>query len=118
MTEKLLPFPDRSREIYACDVVWGYFPLTETLYTATYFPSYKPFKLDIQALLGTAVEAETNSKVKFSSGQPHMDTPVLTEQQKLIFICSEWILDASYETCQEWWPIGTDCKRESKETVL
>ena len=31
MTQQLLTFPDRSREIYACDVVWGYFPLTEIL---------------------------------------------------------------------------------------
>ena len=27
MTQLLLHFPDRSREIYACDMVWGYFPL-------------------------------------------------------------------------------------------
>ena len=33
MIQKLLPFPDRSREIYACDVVWGYFPLTEILHS-------------------------------------------------------------------------------------
>ena len=32
MTQQLLPFPDRSREIYACDVVWGYFLLTGTLH--------------------------------------------------------------------------------------
>ena len=25
MIQQLLPFTDRSREIYACDVVWGYF---------------------------------------------------------------------------------------------
>ena len=31
MTQQLLPFPDRSKEIYACDVVWGYFPWTEIL---------------------------------------------------------------------------------------
>ena len=31
MTQQLLPFPDRSREIYACDIVWGYFPLTQIL---------------------------------------------------------------------------------------
>ena len=31
MTQQLLHFPDRSREIYACGVVWGYFPLTRIL---------------------------------------------------------------------------------------
>ena len=31
MTQQLLPFPDRSREIYACDVLCGYFPLTGIL---------------------------------------------------------------------------------------
>ena len=30
MTQQFLPFPDRSREIYASDVVYGYFLLTET----------------------------------------------------------------------------------------
>ena len=31
MTQPLLPFPDRSREMYACDVVRSYFPLTGIL---------------------------------------------------------------------------------------
>ena len=31
MTQQLLPFLDRWREICACDVVWGYFPLTGIL---------------------------------------------------------------------------------------
>ena len=32
MTQQLLPFPDKSREIYACDMVWGYFRLTGILH--------------------------------------------------------------------------------------
>ena len=31
MTQQLLPFPDRSRGVYTCNVVWGYFPSTGIL---------------------------------------------------------------------------------------
>ena len=47
-----------------------------------------------------------------------MDTPVLTDQQKLIFISSVQTLDAVERTYQKWWLIGTNDKKESKESVL
>ena len=42
-----------------------------------------------------------------------MDTPVLTDSQKFTFIGS-----ATKKTYYERWPMGTDGKRESKESVL
>ena len=45
MTKQLLPFPDRSKEIYACDVVWCYFPLTGVLQKSnTILPLKEPTK--------------------------------------------------------------------------
>ena len=49
-------------------------------YSASYYPSHKPSKQD---LLGTAGEVRTTSKVMFSYGLLHMDTPVMVDQQKL-----------------------------------
>ena len=58
------------------------------------------------------------SKVKLTSGLLHMDTPVLGDQWKLMFITSVQTLDAIKGTCQEWWLIGMDSKRVLKECVL
>ena len=46
-----------------------------------------------------------------------MYTTVLADQQKLTFISSLHTLDAIKRTCQEWWPIRTDGKKDSRESV-
>ena len=56
---------------------------------ATYLPSQ-----DEQNILGTAEEARTSSQATFSYGLLYRNTPVLTDQQKLIFISSIQIVDA------------------------
>ena len=52
--------------------------------TATYFLSSK---LDEHNFLGNVGETGTNSYASFSSGLLLTDTPVLTDQQKLPFLC-------------------------------
>ena len=61
-------------------------------------------------MLKTAGEAVT-----FSCWLPHIDTPVLVDQQRLRSICSVWTLDAVY---QKWWLIGMVGKRETRELML
>ena len=53
-----------------------------------------------------------DSYAMFSYGLLHMDTPVLTEQQKLTFTISMQILLAVKKTYQQQWPIATDDERE------
>ena len=45
----------------------------------TYFPSYKPSKLDKQDMQDTAWEVKTNSLVTYSYQLLNMDTPVLAD---------------------------------------
>ena len=63
-------------------------------------------------------EAKKNSLAMFSHGFLHMDTPVLTKQQRLIYISSVQTLDAVKRTYQERWQIGMDVERVSRESVL
>ena len=63
-------------------------------------------------------ELRTNSKVIFSDRLLHMDPTVLANQQKLTVISSLQTLDTVKRTCQEQWLIGTDSKRESRESLL
>ena len=48
--------------------------------------------------MGTAGEVGMNSNSMFSYGLQHMDTLVLADQQKLIYISSVWTLDTAYTT--------------------
>ena len=54
----------------------------------------------------TAGEVGTNS-VKFC-GLLHMNTPMLADQLRPMFISSVLILDAVWKTCQERWMIETN----------
>ena len=45
-------------------------------------------------MLDTAREAGTNSLERLSRGVPHIEPPVLDNQQRHTFIRSVWILDA------------------------
>ena len=54
----------------------------------------------------------------FSYRHLFMDTPVLADHQKLKFIKCVWILYDIYQTYQEWWLIGADSGRNSKEAML
>ena len=54
----------------------------------------------------------------FSNGLLQMGTLVWANQQKLTFISSVCILDATKKTYQKQWPIGTEGENESKESVL
>ena len=54
----------------------------------------------------------------FCYGFLHMDTPVLADQQKVIFTISVVTLDAVKRTCQKQWLTVGDSKKESKEFVL
>ena len=49
-----------------------------------------------------ASEIRMNSYVTFSYGLPHMNTPVLADQQRLTYIRSEQKLGAVERTYQEW----------------
>ena len=51
------------------------------------------------------------SETTFSFGLPHMDTPVLANQQKLT-------INSSVRIYEERWPIGTDSRKDSAGTVL
>ena len=42
----------------------------------------------------------------------------LTAQQKFTYIISVWILDAGWRTHQEWWMMGMDGNRESRNSML
>ena len=55
---------------------------------------------------------------KFSEGRKNMDTAVLSDQQKYTFISFVSTLGNLLKTHQEWWLIGTDGVRKSKESVL
>ena len=66
----------------------------------------------------TAGEARTNLEVTFSYGPQHMDVPVLTDQQELIYISFVRTLDTTWKICREQWMIGTDGERESGKFVL
>ena len=63
-------------------------------------------------MLAIAGEARTNYEPSY------MKTPVLADQQRLIFISPMPALDAGYGTHLEWWMIGTDGKRESRKSLL
>ena len=52
-------------------------------------------------MLGTAKEIRINSQVTFLYGLLLMDTPVLTDQQRLTFIYFVWTLDTAKRTRQE-----------------
>ena len=54
----------------------------------------------------------------FFCGLLHMDTPVLADQQKLIFVISVQILDAVWRTCQDQKMIGMDGTRDAKKSML
>ena len=84
---------------------------------ATHLPSYKPSKYGDQDMLGPAREGQTHKRF-FAYGLLYMDSLVLVNQQRLTFISCVWTLDAVWRTYQEWWSIGIDSERESKETVL
>ena len=47
-----------------------------------------------------------------------MDTPVLADQQLLMFPSSMWTLDALLRTYQDWWLIAADRKSELRESVV
>ena len=57
-------------------------------------------------MLNTTGEVKTNSVVKFYYELLHMDTPVLADQQSLIYISTLQIFDAVKKTFQEQWSIG------------
>ena len=63
----------------------------------------------------TAGDARKNSKERFFNGPLHMDVPVLTDQQKLIYNNST---DTGYslKTCRERW-IREDGERVSGKSV-
>ena len=63
-------------------------------------------------------QQETTHKQSFHVSS---HTPVLVDQQWPIFISSvqgHWILPGQLAKSDEQWIIGTDCKREPKESVL
>ena len=62
--------------------------------------------------------ARRKSKATFSTGLPYMNTPVLTDKQRPIFINNVWTADAFRGTCQERWTIEMDCQRKSRTSVL
>ena len=64
---------------------------------ATYRLSHKSSKKDEQEMLGTAGEVKTNSYATFSHGLLYMETPVLANQQRPIFISFVWTLGCSKE---------------------
>ena len=71
-----------------------------------------------QTMLGTAGEVRTNSSATFSNRVLRLDPTELVEQQRRTYICSARPLDAVQRTYQERFPIGTDYKWESKESLL
>ena len=54
----------------------------------------------------------------FSYGLLHMDTPLLADQLRPMYISFAWTLDAVLRTNQKWWLIRTDGKGESRESIL
>ena len=62
MTQQLLPFPDRSREIYACDMVWGYFPLTGVSNLGQVVPKTQKIVLDASLLNTQHYNAQIKGK--------------------------------------------------------
>ena len=47
-----------------------------------------------------------------------MDTPMLSNQQKLRLIYCMQALNAVQKTYKDWWLIVTDDKKESKESIV
>ena len=54
----------------------------------------------------------------FSYGFLHTDTPVLADQQRLIYISFVPTLDAVSRTYKEQWPIRSNGEKESREYIL
>ena len=48
----------------------------------------------------------------FFYGPLHMDMPVLSEQQEVIYISSVQTWDVVWKTCRKRWMIGTNSPRE------
>ena len=61
--------------------------------TAVVWP-FTSYLTNYQSEMSTAKEIKTKSWVTFSYGLLHMDTSILSEQQKLTFISSVWTLGA------------------------
>ena len=72
----------------ALNKFWKQLPTKQQLYSYL-----SPILQTIHEMLSTAVEARTNSSATFSYGLLHMDTLVLTDQQKLTYIGSVSTLD-------------------------
>ena len=66
----------------------------------------------------TQVRWTRHAEAIFFDGPLHMDAPVLTDLQELIYISSVGTLDIVYRTCQEWWMIGMDGERVSRKCML
>ena len=69
-------------------------------------------------MLDTAGEVKTDSLATFSNGLLHIDTPILADKHELTFISFVQTLDAIKKTYKEWWPIGMNDERESRESML
>ena len=57
-------------------------------------------------MFGSVREESTNSKEKFYYGLLHMDTPLLADQQKLLYFSMMEKLDAVLRTYKVCWPVG------------
>ena len=77
-----------------------------------------PIKIKQTRPAGHCRRNKTNSNVTFSCRLLTRKTSMLANQQKLTFISSMQTLGAIYKTYQEWWPIGADGERESRESML
>ena len=63
------------------------------------------------------IAAEVRTNLPLFHKLLYMDTPVLSDHQKLTSISSVWTLDAVWRTYQAQWPIGMDGE-ESRESML
>ena len=59
-------------------------------------------------MLDTTGKVRTDELVTFYKGFLHMDTLVLADKEKIIFMCWHLLLINGLE----WWTMGTVCERE------